>query len=144
MKLKLDWARPINLKNGSAENLIYTCDHTKLPRTSGIYVFGRRYGTKIEALYVGKADSLQGRVRGQFKNLPLMLHLQNAKNGKRIILAARFLSKPGQNRRSASLYWSAHSFDIFCRRGTISLTFKAPNCGATKLHRSGLSVPSRK
>lgn len=96
MLLKLEWARPINLKNGTQENLIYVCDHSKLPKTAGIYVFGRRYGTKIEALYVGKADSLQGRVRGQFKNLPLMLHLQKAKNGKRIVLAGRFVSKPGQ------------------------------------------------
>jgi len=96
MKLKLEWARPLNLRNGSAENLIYTFDHTKVPKSSGIYVFGRRYGTNIEALYVGKADSLQGRVRGQLKNLPLMLHLQKAKNGKRIILFGRFISKPGQ------------------------------------------------
>jgi hypothetical protein len=96
MKLRMEWARPISLKNGSEENLIYTCDHTKLPRSAGIYVFGRRYGTKIEALYVGKAESIQGRVRGQFKNLPLMLHLQNAKNGKRVLLVGRFISKPGQ------------------------------------------------
>jgi hypothetical protein len=96
MKLRMEWARPISLKGGSAENLIYTCDHAKLPKAAGIYVFGRRYGTKIEALYVGKAESIQGRVRGQFKNLPLMLHLQNAKNGKRILLVGRFISKPGQ------------------------------------------------
>ncbi len=98
MKLKLEWARPISLKNGSQENLIYTCDYKKLPQKAGIYVFGRRYGTNIEALYVGKAESLQGRVRGQFKNLPLMLHLQNAKNGRRILLVGRFIPKPGQKK----------------------------------------------
>jgi hypothetical protein len=96
MKLRLEWARPILLKDGANENLIYICDHTKLPRTAGIYVFGRQYGTSVEALYVGKAESIQGRVRGQFKNLPLMMHLRNAKNGKRILLVGRFMPKPGQ------------------------------------------------
>jgi hypothetical protein len=96
MKLKMEWARPISLKNGSHENLIYTCDHRKVPQRAGIYVFGRRYGRNIEALYVGQAGSLQGRVKSQFKNLPLMMHLQNAKNGKRILLVGRFIPKPGQ------------------------------------------------
>jgi hypothetical protein len=96
MKLKLEWARPVSLKDGSDENLIYTCDHNKLPKKAGIYVFGRRYGTKIEALYVGRAESIQGRLRGQFKNLPLMLHIQKAKAGKRVLLIGRFMPKPGQ------------------------------------------------
>jgi hypothetical protein len=48
---------------------------------------------------VGKAGALRGRVRGQLKNLPLMLHLKKAKTGKRIVLAARFISRPGQQEK---------------------------------------------
>jgi hypothetical protein len=97
MKLQLEWKRQLPLREaGRDQNLIYTFDHLKLPEAAGVYVFGRRYGENFEALYVGKANSLRGRVRGQLKNLPLMLHLQKAKSGKRVILIARFISKPGQ------------------------------------------------
>src|SRR5688572_18258460 len=97
MKLQLEWSRPMLLRDaGRDENLIYVCDHWKLPDASGVYVFGRRYGKDFEALYVGKANGIRGRVRGQLKNLPLMLHLQKAKSGKRIVFAARFLARPGQ------------------------------------------------
>jgi hypothetical protein len=59
--------------------------------------FGRRHGASFEALYVGKASgSLQDRVKTQFKNLPLMKHLENAKTGERILLLGRFISQQGQ------------------------------------------------
>jgi hypothetical protein len=97
MKLQLEWARPMPLRDASRdENLIYTFDYSKLPETAGVYVFGRRYGRNFEALYVGKANTIRWRVRSQLKNLPLMLHLKKAKSGKRIILAGRFVSRPGQ------------------------------------------------
>jgi excinuclease UvrABC nuclease subunit len=67
------------------ENLIYAFDHTKLPVAAGVYVFCRRYGKHFEALCVGKANAIRWRVRDQFKNLPLMMHLKKAKNGKRVI-----------------------------------------------------------
>jgi hypothetical protein len=97
MKLQLEWARAMPLRDaGRFENLLYTLDYSELPETSGVYVLGRRYGRKFEALYVGKAGSIRWRVRGQLKNLPLMLHLKKAKSGKRIILAGRFVPRPGQ------------------------------------------------
>jgi hypothetical protein len=71
MKLQLEWARPIPLRDaGREENLLYTFDYSKLPEVTGVYVLGRRFGRTFEALYVGKAGALRGRVRGQLKNLP--------------------------------------------------------------------------
>ena len=96
MKLQLEWSRPTPLKDGASENLLYTADHSKFSKAAGIYIFGRYFGGGFEALYVGQASKIQGRVRGQFKNLPLMLHLKNAKNGKRFVLMGRFVPKPGQ------------------------------------------------
>src|SRR5437879_3648884 len=97
MKLQMEWNRQVLMRDaGRDENLIYTFQHARLPEAAGVYVFGRRYAGNFEALYVGKASDIRGRVRGQLKNLPLMLHLKKAKNGKRIILAGRFVSKPGQ------------------------------------------------
>jgi hypothetical protein len=97
MELNVEWLRPVLLKDGTRENLIYTMDPDRLPQSAGIYVFGRRWGRKhFEALYVGKANHLRGRVTGQFNNLKLMQHLRNAKGGRRIILAGEFIAKPGQ------------------------------------------------
>ncbi len=96
MKLRLEWSRPIRLKDGSRENLIYTLDLTKIPSGAGVYIFGRAFGNSFEALYVGKASHVRWRVRTQLKNLPLMLHLQKAKIGKKFLMMGRFIPKPGQ------------------------------------------------
>ena len=96
MILNYEWGRPLLLRDGSKDNLIYTTTIEKLPTASGIYVFGRRYGRSFEALYVGQATNIRGRVNSQFNNLRLMQHLRNAKTGKRIVLTGRFHAKPGQ------------------------------------------------
>jgi|SRR5579872_358423 len=101
MILGLDWTRAIPLKDASKENLIYSIPLEKLPSAAGIYVFGRRYGQRFEALYVGKANKIRGRVKGQCNNLRLMQHLKNAKSGRRIVLAARFIARPGQQKASS-------------------------------------------
>lgn len=96
MKLHLEWMSPISLKDGSKENLIYTCEYGGLPDLPGIYIFGRRHGASFEALYVGKGISLNSRVRQQFNNVKLMKHIQNALNGERILLLGLFKSLSGQ------------------------------------------------
>jgi len=96
MKIHLDWARPIPLKDGARQNFIYTTDLDKLPSKGGVYIFGRRYGRGFEALYVGKATNLRRRVKGQLNNLRLMQHLKSAKAGKRILLAGQLKPRPGQ------------------------------------------------
>jgi len=100
MILSLEWTRAILLKDATRENLIYSLPFEKVPNASGIYVFGRRYGPNFEALYVGKANKMRGRVKGQFNNLRLMQHLKNAKAGKRVLLAAKFNARPGQKTAS--------------------------------------------
>jgi hypothetical protein len=70
MKLQLEWTRPISLKDGSRQNLIYSVDKSKLPKIAGIYVFGRRYGSNFEALYVGKAGGIRGHIGQQLERVP--------------------------------------------------------------------------
>jgi hypothetical protein len=125
MKLRLEWGKPIALTDGSRLNLLYTFDHQKLPSSAGVYIFGRSFGRKFEALYVGKAGSIRGRARGQLKNLPLMLHLSNAKIGKRILLSGRFVSKPGQKEekclklleRALIRYFLSEGHDLVNKQG---------------------------
>lgn len=96
MRLKVDWGVPMQLRDGRKENLVYTIHLDKLPTTGGIYVFGRRWGRQFEALYVGKANRIRGRIKVQINNLRLMQHLKNAKSGKRILLCAKVVTRPGQ------------------------------------------------
>jgi len=127
MKLALEWARPIVLRAaGRDENLIYKLDDGKIPEVAGVYIFGRRYSGKFEALYVGQAGSLRGRVRNHVKhNLSLMLHLEKAKNGKRVLLFGRFVPKPGQQEdkclrlleRALLRYFLSEGHDLVNKQG---------------------------
>lgn len=103
MKLHVEWTRPIPLRDATRQDLIYATDLNKLPGIAGIYILGRRYGAGLEALYVGKANDIRGRVKGQFNNLRLMQHLKKAKAGKRIVLAGRVITKRGQQRKKCLL-----------------------------------------
>ena len=126
MKLHLEWTRPIPLRDATRENLIYAVDLEKLPKVPGVYVFGRRFGSAFEALYVGKANDIRGRVKGQLNNLRLMQHLKNAKSGKRIVLTGRFIPKPGQNKskcvalieRALIRYFLSEGHDLVNKQGT--------------------------
>jgi len=97
MILSIEWSRPLVLRDGSKDNLIYTAAVDKLPAAPGIYIFGRRFAKTFEALYVGQATGIRGRVEIQFNNLRLMQHLKKARTGKRIVLAGHFKAKPGQH-----------------------------------------------
>jgi len=97
MKLEVEWMRSILLRDARRdENLIYNVTLERLSSTAGIYIFGRRWGDQFEALYVGKANSIRPRVKGQLNNLRVMRHLQSAKTGKRVLLVGRVITKPGQ------------------------------------------------
>lgn len=98
MKLQLEWKRPVPLIDGSDQNLIYVVDPERLPNVPGVYVFGRRRRNGgFEALYVGKAKNLRARIWGHRKNLPLMMHLKNARQGKLVVRAGVFKARPGQS-----------------------------------------------
>jgi hypothetical protein len=96
VRLQVEWGRPIPLRDGTRHNLIYTVDLQKLPQAPGLYVLARRWAGELEALYVGKANGIRGRVKNQLNNLRLMQHLRNAKAGKRIVIPGRIVTKGGQ------------------------------------------------
>ena len=126
MKLRLEWSPVLHLRDGSKQNLIYNFEHEKLTEAPGIYIFGRRFGSDFEALYVGKAGKIRGRVRGQLKNLPLMMHLKKAKIGKRVLLVGRFVPRPGQQvgaclpilERAFIRYFLSEGHDLVNKQGT--------------------------
>lgn len=126
MKLEVDWMRPLKLRDASKQNLIYSVDLKKVPHSSGIYIFGRRWGRQVEALYIGQAQDLYYRIRGQFNNLRVMQHLKNAKAGSRVLLVGRLAARPGQQleksldliERATIRYFLSEGHDLVNKQGT--------------------------
>jgi hypothetical protein len=126
MRLQVEWSRPIRLKDGRKQGLIYSIDLHKVAARPGVYVFARRYGSRFEALYVGQAKKIRSRVKGQLNNLRLMHHLQAATAGRRILLAGKFLAKPGQEsskclnlvERALIRYFLSEGHDLVNKLGT--------------------------
>lgn len=94
MEMYIQWNRFIRLRND--KKLDYTVDLSKLSNRAGIYIFGRKYRNSFEALYVGKADNIRWRVKGQLNNHRLMQHIKHSKEGPKVILTGLFKAKPGQ------------------------------------------------
>jgi hypothetical protein len=101
MILHVEWGRPVPLKDASKENMIYGVNLYKLTDSAGVNIFGRRWGNQFEALYIGKAGNIRGRIKNHLNNLHLMQHLRNAKTGRRVVLAGVLHPKPGQNLQKA-------------------------------------------
>ena len=100
MKIDLKWEKPYRLTDGTKTNRIYSCaEMARIPRKPGIYVFARKFSNTVFPLYVGQAKNLRSRIEGQFKsNVPLMVGLQKAPNGRRILLVGRVSLHPGQQK----------------------------------------------
>jgi len=127
MKMYLEWGRPVPLKDGYRQNLIYVLDADKLPKAAGVYVFGRRRKNGgFEALYVGKANDIGGRVSGHQNNLRLMRHLETAREGAKVVRAGVFRPKPGQKvgkclpliERALIRYFLSEGHDLANLQGT--------------------------
>lgn len=126
MQLHVEWGRRVPLRDGSKQNLIYYVEPSRIPEASGVYIFGRSWGNGFEALYVGKAGRLRGRVKSQFNNLRLMQHLRNAKGGRRVLLCGRVVTKPGQRiekalnltERALIRYFLSEGDDLVNKLGT--------------------------
>lgn len=127
MKLYLEWGSQIPLKDGSRQNFIYLPDQKKLPKAAGVYVFGRRRRNgDFEALYVGNATDIRGRVWSHRNNLPLMMHIKNARSGERVVRAGIFKSRPGQKaekclpliERALIRYFLSEGHDLANKQGT--------------------------
>jgi hypothetical protein len=98
MDIQLEWQNEL-LQTNDFGSQNYTLNLESIPAKPGIYIFGRRFGGRLEALYVGKAEQLRSRVNTQLNNHRLMTHVLNAKSGQRIVLVGTFWPKKGQQRK---------------------------------------------
>jgi hypothetical protein len=100
MKITITWHKPIRLRSGVKENLIYACDELdRIPEKAGIYIFARKFGQSQIPLYVGQAINLRKRIDQQLNNAKLMMAIKNAAIGRRLLLIAELSLKPGQQEK---------------------------------------------
>lgn len=71
-------------------------DLEELPAAPAVYLFARRFGLRLEILYVGKATSLRHRIKQQLNNLKLMQAIDDASIGPRMLIYGTFNNRPGQ------------------------------------------------
>jgi hypothetical protein len=138
MKVQIEWLRPIQLKDARKDGMIYDLDLKKINTgTAGVYIFGRQWGRQFEALYVGQASKIRGRIKNHLNDLRLMQHLEGAKTGERLVLVGRIRVKRGQemNRclRVADLALIRHFFsrgdDLVNEHGTRLLRHELESSG---------------
>jgi len=126
MKLYIEWSRPVRLKDASKDNMFYEVDLNRVRAAAGVYIFGRRWGSQFEALYVGRASNVRSRVKSHLNNLRLMQHLRSAKTGTRVVLAGRLKTRPGQKlpkcltlaERALIRYFLSEGHDLVNKQGT--------------------------
>ena len=97
MKVDVHWGKPIPLRSGRRENLIYTIDDLDaVPSNAGVYVFARFNRDELVPLYVGQALRLRSRIKNQFNNARLMFGIQRSPGRKRVVVAGELVGSPGQ------------------------------------------------
>jgi len=95
MKLSVTWHPSIRLPI-PVSRLHTLFDLDTLPREPAIYLFARRFGSRLEVLYVGKATSLRSRIKQQLNNLRLMQAIDDAAIGSRLLIYGTLNCRPGQ------------------------------------------------
>lgn len=89
MKIEIIWSKTIVLIDGISANMVLLLPlKYNLPTHPGIYIFGRKYGESLSAIYIGKADNIKGRVEQQLNNVKLMMALKNSGKGNKVLSLA--------------------------------------------------------
>jgi hypothetical protein len=95
MRISVTWHAPIRLP-APMSRLHERFDLDLLPADPAIYLFARRFGLRMQVLYVGKATSLRSRIKQQLNNLKLMQVIDDSAIGPRMLIYGTFNTKPGQ------------------------------------------------
>ncbi len=147
MRMNVDWAPALVLKDGAKESRIYTCNLLDIPQTPGVYVFGRTHGESFEALYVGKATVLQQRIKQQLNNLALMMHVKNAMRGDRVLVLGEWDKRGNEDtekcliiiERALIRHYLERDDDIVNKHGTRLKTHEICSVGSSARH----GIPSK-
>lgn len=97
LNLEVEWLKPVPLRDGRSEQLIYAANFDSIPKRSGVYVFARKFGKLMVPIYIGQTENFRGRIKTHlYNNVPLMRGIEDQPNGKRLILLGAIRTKRGQ------------------------------------------------
>ncbi len=138
MDIKINWVQSMELLDGTSNDMVYVLpEKFKIPTEAGIYIFARKYGETISAVYIGKADNLRQRLEQQFDKVQLMMALRNSGKGKKVLLWGRIKTK-GKKKLSKIFkiiephfieYATINGHELVNIKGTKSATHKITNVG---------------
>jgi hypothetical protein len=102
MDLRIRWQSPIDLVDGSRDDLIYAVtDLDIIPEKPGVYVFARVHSDIVAPLYIGRAKDLKQRIDQQLNNVRLMRGIERSPKGYRTLYVGEFQPRPAQKSTSA-------------------------------------------
>jgi len=98
VKITVKWDKPLRLRDGAKFSQLFYCPKLdRIANKPGVYIFARTYGDAVTPLYVGQSSKLRNRIEHHFKhNVPLMMKLQEADNGRRFVFVGRLKLGQGQ------------------------------------------------
>ena len=97
MEIETNWSKPFILLDGASSNMVYALpENSEIPSTAGIYIFYRKHGGTISAVYIGKADNIAQRVKQQLNNVKLMMAIRNSGTGEKCLIYGKLKTKQGQ------------------------------------------------
>jgi hypothetical protein len=111
MEIEILWADPISLRSLSDRDISRV--RKQLKNEPGIYVFARRWGSGLEALYVGQATKISVRITQQLNNHSLLQHIQNSKTGAKVLLTG-YLSYYGYTNLNKALDTAERAYIRYC------------------------------
>jgi len=111
MIVEIEWNEPLALRSLSEKDVKRI--RARLKNGPGIYVFARRWGSDFEALYVGQASKLLGRVTTQFNNRKLIEHVMSARIGAKVLLTG-YLVYNGTTNIKKSLNTAERAYIRYC------------------------------
>lgn len=95
MRISVTWHAPVRLPTPMTR-LHERFDLEVLPDEAAIYLFARRFGLRMQVLYVGKATALRKRIKQQLNNLKLMQAIDGSAIGPRMLIYGTLNCRPGQ------------------------------------------------
>ena len=96
LNIEAVWSSPIQLRL-ARYGAIYECEDLEaIPKSSGVYIFGREHGDAAAPLYIGKALNLRRRIEQQLNSVRLMKGILESQIGKRFFIYCVPQLKRGQ------------------------------------------------
>ena len=111
MNVEIEWQEPLALRSLTEKDIKRVRE--RLKNEPAIYVFARRWGSGFEALYVGQASRLLGRVTTQFNNRKLIEHVLSARIGAKVLLTG-YLVYNGTTNIKKSLNIAERTYIRYC------------------------------